>query len=67
MQEGTNVVYLARVKGTAYEMGFALGQLYGKEIAANIANLRRYVKEKIEKQLLKPYNVPDFLMDYVYD
>ena len=35
MQEGTNVVYIAKLKGTAYEMGYAYGQLFGKEIAAN--------------------------------
>ena len=29
MQEGTNVVYLAKLSGTPYEMGYAYGQLYG--------------------------------------
>ena len=29
MQEGTNVVSLAKLSGTPYEMGYAYGQLYG--------------------------------------
>ncbi len=29
MQEGTNVVYLAKLSGSPYEMGYAYGQLYG--------------------------------------
>jgi hypothetical protein len=29
MQQGNNVVYIAKLKGTAYEMGYAFGQLYG--------------------------------------
>jgi hypothetical protein len=29
MQQDTNVVYIAKVSGTAYEMGYAYGQLFG--------------------------------------
>jgi hypothetical protein len=29
MEQGNNVVYIARLNGSAYEMGYAFGQLYG--------------------------------------
>jgi hypothetical protein len=29
MQQGNNVVYLAKLSGSPYEMGYAYGQLYG--------------------------------------
>jgi len=29
MADGTNVVYIAKISGTAYEMGYAYGQLLG--------------------------------------
>lgn len=35
MKQDSNVVYIAKVSGNAYEMGYAQGQLLGKQIAAN--------------------------------
>jgi hypothetical protein len=29
LQEDTNIIYVAKLSGTAYEMGYALGELYG--------------------------------------
>ena len=39
---GTNTVYIARVAGTAYEMGYAQGELLGKQIANNLQNMIQY-------------------------
>ena len=39
MQDGTNILYIAKVQGTAYQMGHALGELYGREIGKNLQNL----------------------------
>jgi len=36
MQDGTNILYIAKVQGTAYQMGHALGELYGREIGQNL-------------------------------
>ena len=36
------MVYIARVSGSAYDMGYAQGQLLGKEIAANLENIVQY-------------------------
>ena len=33
MKEDSNVVYIAKLHGTPYEMGHAFGELYGAEIA----------------------------------
>ncbi|TNV78591.1 hypothetical protein FGO68_gene14312 [Halteria grandinella] len=38
----SNKLYIARVSGTHYQMGHALGELYGEEIAKNIRNLVDY-------------------------
>jgi hypothetical protein len=32
MENGTNVVYIARLQGSPYEMGYAYGQLFGAEV-----------------------------------
>lgn len=36
MESGNNILYIAKVSGTSYEMGYALGELYGAEIAKNV-------------------------------
>ena len=36
MESGNNILYIAKVTGTSYEMGYALGELYGAEIAKNV-------------------------------
>jgi len=32
MQQGDNIVYITKMKGTAYEMGEAFGQLHGDHL-----------------------------------
>jgi hypothetical protein len=49
MQDGNNVVYIARINGSAYEMGYAFGQLYADEIQANMLNMLDYGKTKVEE------------------
>ncbi|TNV78496.1 hypothetical protein FGO68_gene1350 [Halteria grandinella] len=60
IQQDTNVIYLAKVKGTPYQMGYALGQLYGKEIAKNIKNLANYGYFMFKDKL----NVLDYLTEW---
>jgi hypothetical protein len=48
IQQGNSVVYIAKVKGSPYEMGYAYGQLYGAEIAKNINNFVEYGTQKVE-------------------
>jgi hypothetical protein len=67
MEQGTNVVYIAKVKGSAYEMGYALGQLYGKEINANMENMLIYARRKIKTLLAEKFGVPDFMSDYIWN
>lgn len=43
MDDGAaNILYIARVSGTPYQMGHAIGELYGEQIAKNIDNLANY-------------------------
>ena len=53
MQQDTNVVYIARVKGTAYEMGYAYGQMYGEQTQKNLENLLGYLYSKVDEFLSK--------------
>ena len=36
MQQDTNVLYILKLSGTAYEMGYAYGELFANEINANL-------------------------------
>jgi len=36
MEQDTNIVFIAKVSGTAYEMGYAQGELLTHQIAGNI-------------------------------
>lgn len=65
MQQDTNVVYIARLKGSAYEMGYAYGELFGKEINDNINNIRSYFKKMVSDFLTK-LGVPQITIDYLY-
>jgi hypothetical protein len=65
LKEDTNVLYVARVSGTAYEMGFALGELYGPEILANMKGMEDYGLVKL-KGLLEPWGVPDFVIKKIF-
>ena len=66
MQDGNNVVYLARLNGSAYEMGYAFGQLYGDEIQLNMQNMLLYGKTKVE-ELCDKLHVDDEYCDDVWD
>lgn len=66
MEQDTNVVYIARLKGTPYEMGFAYGQMYGPQIAQNFKNLQGYGYSKVYEFLSK-LGVPTLMIDYVYN
>ena len=67
MQEGNNVVYLARVSGTAYDMGLAYGQLFKEELAVQLKNVE-YMYPSIGHDVLKDFILPEslwFVLDYL--
>lgn len=63
MQEGDHLLYILSVSGSSYEMGYAQGQLLGKEISANANGMINYYEGMVNK-FLKDY-VPDFVADYL--
>ena len=65
MTQDTNVVYIARLKGSAYEMGYAYGQIYGEQIAKNFLNLQSYGRTKLES-ILGKLGVPSYIIDVIY-
>ena len=61
MQQGDNVLHIAKVSGSAYEMGFALGQLYGDEISESIDFMISYYSGIIIQFLKMEFGLPDFV------
>ena len=66
MEQGNNVVYIAKVNGSAYEMGYAFGQLFGPQIQANMNNMLEYGKSKVE-ELGRKLNISDDYSDAVWE
>ena len=66
MQDGNNVVYIARVNGSAYEMGYALGQVFADEISANMQNMIKYGMTKVD-EVCDKLHVDDDYCDQVFE
>jgi hypothetical protein len=41
----SNYLYVAKVKGTYYEMGKAFGELFKEELADQVSNFYTYIKQ----------------------
>jgi hypothetical protein len=65
MQEGDNVVYIARISGSAYEMGHAYGELLPKQIAGNLDNMIKYGRNSVV-DFLGEFGVPSVLSIELY-
>lgn len=59
-------MYFARLNGSAYEMGYAFGQLYADEIQANMQNMLKYGITKVE-ELCNKLHVDDQYCDDVFE
>ena len=62
MQEGDNLVYIAKVSGSAYDMGYALAQLYGDLIAENMNGFYEYVYESVVMFVYDEFKLPDIIL-----
>ena len=51
MQEGDSFVYLAKLKGSAYEMGKAYGELFSDELKQQLSNIALLYPSIIESIL----------------
>jgi hypothetical protein len=65
MEQDSNFVYIARLSGTPYEMGYAYGQLFGAEISANFANVMSYGYNKLEG-ILSKFGIPEVMIYYIW-
>ena len=61
MQEDSNVVYIAKIKGTAYEMGEAYGQLFKDYLPQQFANVATLYPGTIH-DLLLDFGVPAYIV-----
>lgn len=60
MDDDSNMVYIARIDGTAYEMGYAYGQLFKEELAKQLKNLE-YMYPQIAHDVLSDYIPEEYL------
>ncbi len=58
MQNGTNIVYIAKVKGTAYEMGKAYGEMFADELKQQFQNIE-VIYPFIMRNLLPGFNISE--------
>lgn len=65
IEQGSNYLYVAMVKGSAYQMGYALGELYGDEIAKNIKNMADYGVVMFA-DLVKDYVTDPATLEFLY-
>jgi len=65
MRQDSNVVYIGKVKGTAYEMGYAYGQLFGDEIASVFSGLEAYGRSQVTG-FLEKLGVPTSVGDMIF-
>ena len=65
MQQDTNMVYIARVKGSAYEMGYAYGELFGDKLALEFQHLVDYGRGIVVK-FLTDIGVPYITTDLIF-
>jgi hypothetical protein len=56
MEFENNFVYIAKVRGTAYEMGKAYGELFAEELKVQFTNIN-YLYPDIMKNLLPNFGV----------
>jgi len=66
MAQGTNVVWIARVSGTPYEMGHAQGELLGHQIAGNMQNMIQYGRSGVT-DFLDNFDVPKLVSIALYE
>ena len=59
---GSNILYIAKVSGTAYEMGRAYGELFKEELQTQIKYGDR-MYPSIMHDILDDYGVPQFVLD----
>lgn len=55
-----NYIYVARVKGTPFEMGKAFGELFQKELEVNVGTFYDYYLDQLAELLVKNH-VPQFI------
>ena len=65
MQDGDNIAYIARIAGSSYEMGYAYGQLLGKEIQSNLENMIEYGRNEVVSTLSE-YGIPSVVSIALY-
>lgn len=58
IQNGSDYIYVMTVKGSAYDMGYAQGQLMGTEMKLNKDGMYSYMRTSVIDSLKKDYNLP---------
>ena len=63
-QQDTNVLYIAKVWGSAYEMGFAEGQMFGPQIIDTINGMLDFYLGRFSRDI-QHYGIPPEIADFL--
>lgn len=66
MKDGDNVVYIAKLKGNAYEMGQAYGELFKEELQKQFKNID-YMYPQIAYEMLENFGIPAQYVQWLWD
>jgi hypothetical protein len=66
MKNDSNVVYIAKIKGTPYEMGKAYGELFADELKTQFGNID-VLYPSIMQDLLPQFNISSEIADLLDD
>jgi hypothetical protein len=66
MQQGDNIVYITKMKGTAYQMGEAFGQLHSEHLKEQFANIDSMYPGIIH-DLMEDFGVPQYILNLLDD
>ena len=66
MKNDTNIVYIAKIKGTPYEMGKAYGELFADELKTQFGNID-VLYPSIMQDLLPQFNISSEIADLLDD
>lgn len=60
IKDGDNILYVSKVSGTPYEMGYALGQLYAHELEDQIKTTMPVMSTKLVAWVYKYFELPEW-------
>jgi len=65
IKNDTTYVYVVKVKGTPYDMGYAYGSLFASELQEQVSNFYAYLLQGFVDKYVNDYHIPLFIAKYI--